>query len=222
MSDEPPEDDKTCTLYRLDAADGALLYIGIAESWTKRLREHQRNQPWWDQVANVTTIEMASRADALIAEAAAITTERPRHNVVHQERTKKQRRTPALTWVCDGCHEPIDPLAEGFLQVPPKKIWRRRQEMAAWNERVDAENVGTHMRFIRGSLLLEHPKRIHWNVTCKVCDQFPDDCDYWFTLDRIGTWQEVADWSAHLLEKRWFPESDWARVLYRLISWNPA
>lgn len=83
------------TLYRLYAADGALLYVGIADSWPSRMRQHARQKPWWTEVTTVRLEHHPLRGVAERAERAAIQSERPRHNITHND--ARQVAPPTIT-----------------------------------------------------------------------------------------------------------------------------
>jgi hypothetical protein len=70
-------------LYRHFDATGTLLYVGIAKSVDRRTEWHRYNSPWFDQVAATEVIWFNTRAEAEIAEAAAIVAECPLFNVMH-------------------------------------------------------------------------------------------------------------------------------------------
>lgn len=70
-------------LYRLLAANGRLLYVGIAANPDSRWGQHSTNQQWWDDVADRKIEWFPNRAAAAAAEVAAIKTERPLHNIQH-------------------------------------------------------------------------------------------------------------------------------------------
>lgn len=70
----------TC-LYRAFDAEGTLLYVGISGSVVRRLAEHSKDKEWWSEVTDVKVEHFATRADAIAAEAVAISCESPRHNV---------------------------------------------------------------------------------------------------------------------------------------------
>lgn len=70
----------TCQLYRHFDAAGDLLYVGISLSAIGRLAQHRASADWFDQIAKVEIEQFETRDLALAAEAAAIDTERPRHN----------------------------------------------------------------------------------------------------------------------------------------------
>lgn len=86
------------TLYRLYDNAGELLYIGIAEHWPSRMKQHAREKAWWDDVANVRLEKHDHRALAEAAEVAAIKAETPRHNVTHNPRAQGTERE-YLKWL---------------------------------------------------------------------------------------------------------------------------
>lgn len=71
------------TLYRFYDTDDRLLYVGISERGPERWRAHRKEKPWWTEVARTTTEHYDTRQAALDAERAAIITEQPAYNVVH-------------------------------------------------------------------------------------------------------------------------------------------
>lgn len=74
-------------LYRHYDAEDNLLYVGISLWPTQRLRRHQKAAAKWAQYAVTMTTEwFESREKALDAEATAIQTERPLHNIVHNKK----------------------------------------------------------------------------------------------------------------------------------------
>jgi predicted GIY-YIG superfamily endonuclease len=68
-------------LYRCYAEDGSLLYVGVTDDLRGRLGGHERQKPWWPEVARKTVAWYDSRLDGEQAEAAAINDEHPVHNV---------------------------------------------------------------------------------------------------------------------------------------------
>lgn len=67
-------------VYRLYAADGALLYIGRTVDLRPRLRQHRMQQPWWPEVSHVTVEPCAEPFGSVGAESMAIEMEQPRWN----------------------------------------------------------------------------------------------------------------------------------------------
>jgi len=82
----------TATLYRHFDAEGRLLYVGISARALQRLATHGAVSHWFHLIVRVTLEHFPSRADALLAEAAAIKAEGPLHNIagVTPPRAKKQ------------------------------------------------------------------------------------------------------------------------------------
>jgi hypothetical protein len=73
---------RPAAVYRLYDAAGALLYVGKSIDPDQRtIMGHRGSSPWWTQVARQKVTWFRSEDDALSAEARAIATENPAHNV---------------------------------------------------------------------------------------------------------------------------------------------
>lgn len=83
-------------LYRLYAADGTLLYIGVTGNLSVRFYGHSREKRWWPQVHGKRITWHDDRAEAEEAERCAILGEHPVHNVFH---------TPAQGEVIRAAHQ---------------------------------------------------------------------------------------------------------------------
>ena len=70
-------------LYRLWNSSDDLLYVGISKSALTRLGQHQRSQPWADEICRITIERFDTRGQAETAEVEAIAAERPKYNVRH-------------------------------------------------------------------------------------------------------------------------------------------
>lgn len=68
-------------LYRHFDAAGRLLYVGVSLNAINRLSQHRDNAHWFNDIARVTIKWLPTRSSALAAEAVAIATERPMHNI---------------------------------------------------------------------------------------------------------------------------------------------
>lgn len=79
-------------LYRLYAKDGKLLYVGITHDIIVRFGQHAARKPWWPEVARKTMVWYGSRAAAFRAEAEAIRTEKPVHNMTGSARREECSR----------------------------------------------------------------------------------------------------------------------------------
>lgn len=79
------DDTRRTALYRLRDDAGQLLYIGISEDPLRRWPEHAKGKAWWPKVVDLSLEWFGSRTEAFAMEAAAIRSEQPLHNVVHNE-----------------------------------------------------------------------------------------------------------------------------------------
>lgn len=75
-----PRAESPTSLYRHFAADGTLLYVGIAINCFNRNSDHEKNAPWFKDVVRIELEWFPTRLAAMKAESIAINTESPRHN----------------------------------------------------------------------------------------------------------------------------------------------
>jgi predicted GIY-YIG superfamily endonuclease len=78
-----PETPVPTALYRLRNNADDLLYVGISGDPLRRWTQHAADKEWWPEVSHFNIAWFERREAALAAEAAAIRTEKPVHNVVH-------------------------------------------------------------------------------------------------------------------------------------------
>lgn len=72
---------KPTSLYRFYDQAGDLLYVGITSRGWERFAQHSRTKAWWPHVTTALVEHYPTRDAALTAEAEAIKTEGPMHNV---------------------------------------------------------------------------------------------------------------------------------------------
>lgn len=111
------------TLYRAYNDIGDLLYIGIGRSWARRWMQHSERSPFYVDVAQLRFETYPTRGEALEAERAAIQTERPLHNVVHNGARSVRRRRPP-------------PIIHGESVPPGVELWTWRSLRSGY-ERTD-------------------------------------------------------------------------------------
>jgi hypothetical protein len=80
-------------VYRCWSAAERLLYIGSCARWSDRETQHEKQTPWWPEVARVDKEPYPNLGTAKAAERAAIKAEAPIHNKVHN--VKRFRREGA-------------------------------------------------------------------------------------------------------------------------------
>jgi predicted GIY-YIG superfamily endonuclease len=74
-------------LYRIWSGD-LLLYVGISKSFLKRFSEHMVDQPWADEITNVSCDVYPTRKEAIEAEKKTIEDEKPKYNKLLQKKEK--------------------------------------------------------------------------------------------------------------------------------------
>lgn len=123
-----------------------------------------------------------------------------------------------LTWLCGSCGQPVGDW-DGYLYVSPLDAMAR--------ERVSRQREATHAgRAVSiGELVrewAEDPGIAAWRVTHHRCDSRPDFADgYHIDPGRIATWSQLAHWTAHLMDKRWFAHTDWDELLREAAGDTP-
>lgn len=74
------------TVYHCYSAKGLLLYIGSTGNWSMRRINHERNTPWWPEVAEISRSKYPNEPTARAVEVMAIRSEGPLHNKEHARR----------------------------------------------------------------------------------------------------------------------------------------
>jgi len=72
-------------------------------------------------------------------------------------------------------------------------------------------------KMYNASELLDHPEQPGWGVHHSKCDPNRESGEYWFGVDRCRSYPELIDWTAHLLEKNWFTDTDWPEFLRQVL-----
>lgn len=160
------------TLYRLFDGRGELLYIGIADHWTSRLRQHASDKPWLVDVARVELVEYEGRQAAVDAERQAIADEQPFHNIIHNGRSQMSTKS---YWRCEVCREPIGE-GEGYLACVRSagETWHcYHRACDPLPNKADVEHliadellVGYWVRYLRGKRWFDEDE---WNDLVRRC-----------------------------------------------------
>jgi hypothetical protein len=123
------------TLYRFFDRSGRLLYIGITVAAAARWGQHSWDKSWWNEVATCTIQHFPRRSTALAAERAAIRSEKPLHNVQHNntQATETQEQTLAAV---------MGIRAEAFMVIRCTEITRvpRLLQVEEYARRISTEN----------------------------------------------------------------------------------
>jgi len=109
-----------------------------------------------------------------------------------------------LIAVCDACKLPVQ-YGCGSLYVLYSDI---RAVEQAWNDR-GREGTGP----LDWESLFSLPRCAHWHVHHDACSPNQGASSYELAIEQVGTWPRLAEWTAHLMAKRWFQHTDWAALL---------
>lgn len=93
-------------LYRHFDRQGRLLYVGVSLNAVNRLSQH-RDASWFQEIERITIRWLPTRESALVAEAVAIATERPIHNVAGNYSTSRK----LVAW---GIFHPVSRRFDGW------------------------------------------------------------------------------------------------------------
>ncbi|MFE7229878.1 hypothetical protein ACFVAF_04220 [Streptomyces sp. NPDC057596] len=118
-----------------------------------------------------------------------------------------------LQLICDACGKPIKG-AEGYLWIDNDQINAVLKAASAWERKhtiTDGPLAGGQM--YSGADLFDYPEDIKWQAHHHACDSNQDANAYSIQANRIDTWAELLDWTAHLMEKDWLTHTDWDELL---------
>jgi predicted GIY-YIG superfamily endonuclease len=77
-------------LYRLKAANGELLYVGVTRDFPARLKQHAADKPWAHEVRHTETVYIdGTRTQIEAIERAVIKAEAPKYNKTHNAEVRR-------------------------------------------------------------------------------------------------------------------------------------
>lgn len=162
-------------LYRLYAADGSLLYVGITRHLPHRMYQHSREKRWWPEVARKTVEWHPARAMARAAETCAIRAENPRHNETPPRRQIAER-----------------PLLQPEVRFAVSKFLRVASDNGLHDDRAIASHLGVTRSTITRALSGEtHPGT---KLLIRTLAAFPHlDFDDLFEVVAPPNWRESRE-----------------------------
>jgi hypothetical protein len=123
-----------------------------------------------------------------------------------------------LTLICGICIFPIGD-GTGWLRVTFADIHKHREQRAEYDAyRRDSGEPAT----LSMLEMLIGPEPIHWRAYHAKCEPEADQDAYQIDSERICTWRQLAHWTAHLMEKNWFADTDWDCLLREVAGDSPA
>lgn len=151
-------------LYRIYDSDGLLLYIGISKDFGSRWKQEAKEFPWWAEMQRMTVDWISSRAQAEMAEEAAIRAEKPKYNKRHVSPGPRAAEREEVLALLAGRIKPLTltyKQAAALLDVSMSKLFQmlrageihslklgpqmRRvsaRECSAYVDRIEAEQIG--------------------------------------------------------------------------------
>ncbi len=125
-------------LYRFYDEAGDLLYVGITLNPGSRFKQHSHDKPWWANVRRIELETHPTRAAALAAETAAILSEGPRHNIVHN----RPRSTAKVRSTAQPKHRDVaEPAEHAYAYLDAMTPAEARAHFYATFPRVDPATV---------------------------------------------------------------------------------
>lgn len=110
-----------------------------------------------------------------------------------------------LEFICDLCGWPVDN-GHGSLYVSFAELREHRHAMAEWKK---ASGPGLALSVAE---ILQLPGPVPWRIHHDSCRPAGNGDGYHIDVDHVRTWRALIKWTAHLMEKRWLPDTNW-RVL---------
>lgn len=120
-----------------------------------------------------------------------------------------------LTLICRKCSFPIAG-DMGCLRVSFEAIREHARREREWKADHPAGSAVDINDFLLG------PDEIRWEAYHDACDPAKGDDCYQIDAVQLTTWQGVCRWTAHLMDKNWFPSTDWDHLLRELAGEIPA
>lgn len=123
--------------------------------------------------------------------------------------------TNSCVLLCDVCRTPVTG-RNGYLQIDEVKAAHRQQAVKGWEDR--HRTPGGGVSFNIADKTDPPPARVHWDIYHEACDPDPENQGYSIPADACATYDQLLVWTAHLLEKTWLPDTDWAATIRRILQ----
>lgn len=111
----------------------------------------------------------------------------------------------ALTLLCQVCGGPITN-GTGYAAVNRRAAAERGSAFREWRT--------GHP----GVLPRKGPKRVRWRLVHAACDREATSLDFRLPAERMKTLESLVYRTVSLAERPWFPNSDWRRLVRRVLK----
>jgi len=169
MSESTPFVNTPEILYRLRAANGDLLYVGITRDFPSRLKQHYADKPWANEIRATEQVHIdGTRSQIEAIEKAVIIAEKPRYNKQHNDaervtlgaRARRERSINYVQFPSQDYPWPTGPLTARERKALAVEFGEYGPEWYRW------AGVGYEPGWI-----IEHPEYGEGRVTS--CDEDP-------------------------------------------------
>ena len=133
-------------------------------------------------------------------------------DIHHAQQAQQTWENRENTIDCPGCGKPAI-LVNGISG---------RFHLDGSDNRPCAHQPNPMFRASTGADLLDIPDLARWQVHCDACNPhkandgtYCNNC-YWFDARRCHTWEQTANWTAHLIGEDWLEVTNWGEFLQSL------
>lgn len=120
---------------------------------------------------------------------------------------------PRLDAYCAVCKQPVQD-GDGYLWIDMAAVNRADQQQAAWAEKWLKPCSGNPLGAILPlSAFAGQPEDVPWRMHHRGCDPDLDAMAYHIEVERIRTYPQILDWTAHLMEKEWLRFTNWDSLI---------
>jgi hypothetical protein len=132
----------------------------------------------------------------------------------------------ALVWTCDKCKRPIaDGKGAVFVRWSDSKRYEEAKAKHKRKQRAlvkaEQERTGKKRVLVAMDLTSMIPMMYavpHWHVLHHKCDPTPADSRCHYDVSEMRTEADVLARTAHLMGKRWFKDTRWDDLIYRVLA----
>ncbi len=121
-----------------------------------------------------------------------------------------------IEWTCDRCEKSITKSNAGFIGINEHEVWTYKREYAKWES--ERTQVIGGFRSISGDALFSMPSPASWVALHDSCLADGESYSYWIAVDRVLSFPQVLDFTAHIDGRDVHTCSDWFAFLRRQIA----
>ncbi|MDX3229410.1 hypothetical protein [Streptomyces sp. ME19-01-6] len=123
-----------------------------------------------------------------------------------------------LALICDACKTSIAD-DDGYLWIDNDAVNKASRAYADWERQHTVKEGPLEGGVMYGAgALFDLPDDVPWQAHHAACDPNPDANGYPIPAEKLRTWGALLDWTAHLMEKSWLAQTDWAQLLRNVVG----